>query len=135
VDFAPRRLGDLGVRRFGRSGKVLDYAPRGPRRQTANEPITIITDPAEVGVSTDEEIKRFRIAIRPSSQFGWMRTKVSDGGTRRIRHEVAKAGDGAYYQFDYETQEAVIYRPTGWQSLADWMQDRGMLDNAASAGN
>lgn len=57
----------------------------------------------------DIEVKRFHIGLRMGSQG--LIVKVTDGGTRRIRHEVAKAGDGAYYTFDYGTQEAVIMRP------------------------
>ena len=52
--------------------------------------------------------------------------KVTDGGTRRIRAAVAKAADNAadhlaWYEFDYQTQEAIIYVHGTSQSLADWM--------------
>ena len=57
----------------------------------------------------DIEVKRFRVGVRWGSQ-GFM-LKVTDGGTRRIWKEVSKAGEGAYYRFDYMTQEAVIMKP------------------------
>ena len=57
----------------------------------------------------DIEVKRFRVGVRWGSQGFTL--KVTDGGSRRIRREVSKAGDGAYHVFDYMTQEAVIMKP------------------------
>ena len=56
-------------------------------------------------------VKLFHAAIRYAANR--MAYKVSDGGSRRIRKEVGKAGKGAYHVFDYETQEAVIMAPEG----------------------
>ena len=41
------------------------------------------------------EVKRFHVAVRLGSQG--FSLKVSDGGSRRIRREVAKAGAGAFF--------------------------------------
>lgn len=82
-----------------------------PHWSATSEPVRVITNANEVVVSKDKEVKRFRIAIRYAANR--MAYKVSDGGSRRIRKEVAKAGDGAYHVFDYETQEAVIMTPEG----------------------
>jgi hypothetical protein len=60
-------------------------------------------------VSKDVEVKRFRVGVRAGSQG--LSLKVTDGGTRRIRSAVKRAGEGAYYKFDYSTQEAVIFKP------------------------
>ena len=80
--------------------------------EMANEPYRIITDPAEVEVHVPKEVKRFHVGVRMGSQG--FTIKVTDGGTRRIRREVAKAkekyGD-AWYEFDYVTQDAVIMVP------------------------
>ncbi len=89
-----------------------------PTWQAANEPERIITDVADVMVSIDKEVKRFHVGVRMGSQG--FSLKVTDGGTRRIRRAVAKAGEGAYYQFDYMTQEAVIMAPAETMSLAQW---------------
>ncbi len=89
-----------------------------PGWQYGNEPDQIITDPAEVWISVDEEVKRFHVAVRMGSQG--FSLKVTDGGTRRIRKEVEKAGEGAYYVFDYETQEAVILRPVSQKRLDEF---------------
>jgi len=89
-----------------------------PTWQAANEPEAVITDPNDVLVSTDVEVKRFRVGVRMGSQ-GFM-VKVTDAGSRRIRAEVEKAGEGAHYTFDYETQQAVIWKPTSVLSLVEW---------------
>lgn len=70
----------------------------------------IITDPDDLEVAIDREVKRFHVAVRMGSQG--MCLKVTDGGTRRIRKEVAKAGKGAYHVFDYDDWDnAVIMAP------------------------
>ena len=88
-----------------------------PLRWVDDKPARVITDPAEVWVSVDEEVKRFRVGVRMGSQG--LSLKVTDGGTRRIRREVARAGEGAYYIFDYDTQEAVILRPVSQKRLSE----------------
>jgi hypothetical protein len=82
-------------------------------------PACVITDFADVLISTDVEVKRFHIATRLGDQG--LKIKVTDGGSRRIRHEVAKAGEGAFYTFDYSTQEAVIMRSASQVPLSDWL--------------
>ena len=90
-----------------------------PNWQAGNEP-RIITDPADIAVSTDRELKRFRVGIRRGTQ-GYM-MKVTDGGSRRIHAEVAKAGEGAYHVFDYSTQEAVIMKPVEVLPIIDYLR-------------
>lgn len=89
-----------------------------PHWKSDHKPCRTITDPAEILVTKDKEVKRFHVAIRMGSQGLVM--KVTDGGTRRIRAAVAKAGEGAYYTFDYETQEAVIMAPEEQIPLSEW---------------
>ena len=91
-----------------------------PHWKLENTPSRIITDPAEVLVSKDVEVKRFHIAIRPGSQG--LNFKVSDGGSRRIRAEEEKAGEGAYHVFDFSTQEAVILKPESQVSLTEFLK-------------
>jgi hypothetical protein len=88
-----------------------------PTWEAANTP-EIITDANDILVSTDEMVKRFHVGVRMGSQ-GFM-LKVTDGGTRRIRREVAKAGEGAYYTFDYECQDALIWKPVSTVPLPEW---------------
>lgn len=72
-------------------------------------PGRVITDPVDCEIIVPKELRRFRIGIRRGTQgLMW---KVTDGGTRRIRAAVAKALEKygtAWYEFDYDTQEAVI---------------------------
>jgi hypothetical protein len=90
-----------------------------PNWQSANQPERMIVNPAEVSVSKDIEVKRFRVGIRVGGNG--MQLKVTDGGSRRIRSAVAKAGDGAYHHFDYSSQECVIYKPEQIISLPEWL--------------
>lgn len=94
-----------------------------PTWQCANEPERIITDPAEVHVTVPREVKRFRIALRVGSQ-GLM-VKLTDGSSNRVREAVARAEEKykteAWYEFDYEMQEAVIYVEANSIPLAEWV--------------
>jgi len=84
-----------------------------------NKPEVIITDPAEVLISKDIEVKRFRVGLRMGDNG--LKIKCTDGASRRIRAEVAKAGEGAYHVFDYATQEAVILKPESQVPLLDFL--------------
>lgn len=88
-----------------------------PTWQAANEPEMVVTDPAEIGVLVPREVKRFRVTL---VQRG-MALKCSDGASRKIRAAVDKAGESAWYEFDYFTQEAVIFVPDSEISLAAWI--------------
>lgn len=89
-----------------------------PTWQVGEAPTKVITDPAKVLIRTYEEVKRFRVGLRQAG----LTIKVTDGGSRRIRSAVAKAGEDATYTFDYETQEAVILKPAKTITLAEWAQ-------------
>jgi len=91
-----------------------------PTWEAANEPERIITDAADVLVSKDVEVKRFHVGIRLGGQG--LSYKVTDGGSRRIRSAVAKAGEGAYHLFDYSSQEAVIFKPESQIPLFEFLR-------------
>ena len=87
-----------------------------------NKPYRVITDPAEVEVHVPKEVKRFRVGVRMGSQG--FSLKVTDGGSRRIKREVAKAKENysdAWYEFDYSTQEAVIMVPDSKSPLEEFV--------------
>jgi|HubBroStandDraft_1064217.scaffolds.fasta_scaffold34755_2 hypothetical protein len=91
-----------------------------PRWDMSTTPTRIITDMADVTVSYDVEVTRFHVGTRMGSQG--MSLKVTDGGTRKIKREVAKAGEGAYYAFDYGSYcNAVIYKPAKMIPLMEWL--------------
>lgn len=90
--------------------------------EMANEPYRVITDPTEVEVHVPKEVKRFRVGVRMGSQD--FSLKVTDGGSRRIKREVAKAKENysdAWYEFDYSTQEAVIMVPDSKSPLEEFV--------------
>ena len=90
----------------------------GPPHWKADAAPRVITDPAEIVVSVDKEIRRFHVAIYLGSQG--LKVKLKPGSTRRVHAAVAKAGEGAYHLFDFETQEAVIMAPASTIPLKDW---------------
>lgn len=90
-----------------------------PTWEAANEPERIITDPAEIEVVTAKEVKRFHVAVR-AGRNNPLSFKCTDASSARIRKAVEKAGDGAWYEFDYSTQEAVIFVPGTSVPLPDW---------------
>jgi hypothetical protein len=94
-----------------------------PTWWVAAEPACIITDPADVIVCKDVEVKRFHVGVRMGDQG--LLIKCTDGATRRIRREVDKAGEGAYYAFDYATQDAVIMKLESKLPLLDYLAQQG----------
>lgn len=106
------RLGDCEG--YDSSDDTIALHPK-PTWQAEDTP-TIITDASGIGVEGVQEVKRFRVGLRRSS-FAF---KCTDGGSNRIRREVDKAGEGASFVFDYDTQEAVILRPTSITALSTY---------------
>lgn len=92
-----------------------------PTWQAEKVPSRVITDTSEIEVVSPREVKRFRVAVRRGSQG--LSLKVTGAGSRRIREAVAKAGDGAWYEFDYGSQEAVIFVPGKAVPLLEWELD------------
>ena len=80
-----------------------------PTWQAADTPERVITDPSEIVVTVPKEVKRFRVALRLGSQG--LSVKLTDASSERVRAAVRKAGEKAWYQFDYASREAVIYVP------------------------
>ncbi len=81
-----------------------------------DEPRRQITDPEEVVVDVPKEVKRFHIALRRGSTG--FSIKLTDGSSRKLERAVEKANEQycqgetlAWYEFDYDTQEAVILVP------------------------
>jgi hypothetical protein len=122
---------------FNRAGQTLttpattaDGEPHPkPAYWVASAPIRAIVDPADVFISHDVEVKRFRVGLRTGSNG--MQIKCTDGATRRIRAAIEKAGGGAYHEFDYMTQEAVIYKPESQVPLLDHLS--ATVRNSSSA--
>jgi len=103
-------------------------------------PTSIMTDPAEVIVSRDVEVKRFHVAVRVGNQnveralageyhlieYGApiderFPVTCTVGSSRRIRAAIARAGIGAYHKIDYATQEAIIMKREWQRPLLEWL--------------
>lgn len=102
-----------------------------PTWQAAEVPSRIITDPAEIVVDEPREVKRFRVGVRRGSNNPFL-LKVTDAGSQRIRRETDKAGAESWYEFDYSTQEAVIYIPGHTVPLVDWTPDFSVDDRVTT---
>jgi hypothetical protein len=87
-----------------------------PTWRADNQPHKVFTSTDDVLVDTPREVKRFRVAVRHSG-FAF---NLTDASTKRVHREVDKAGKDAWYEFDYETQEAVIYVPHERITLSEW---------------
>jgi hypothetical protein len=83
-------------------------------------PSRVITDPKEVLVVEDKEVERFHVAVRAGASG--LVLKLTDASTRKVRKAVEKAGKGAFQEFDYDTQEAVIMAPARQLTLAEWAE-------------
>jgi|GEM_PF-1613003 len=107
-----------------------DGSPKAKQSwQMMNEPYRIITDPSEVEVHVPKEVDRFRVAIRQKGDWG-LRFELTDGSSRRLRQRVRKAdekycGDEelAWYAFDYECQEAVIFVPDRQVPIKEYIDE------------
>lgn len=116
---------------FSRAGETLttplNAADGTPNTQpvwwVGKTPECIITSFADVLISNDTEVKRFKVALRMGRNG--LKITCTDASTRRIRAAVAKAGEGAYHVFDYETREAVILKPESQTSLLDHLVAAG----------
>ena len=99
---------------------LTDGGPTGkPHWKVDSKPERIITDASLIDVVTRKEVKRFRIAVRRGGQG--LSMKLTDHSSRKLRMAVDKAGKGADYQFDYETQEAVVTVPDETVPLNEWL--------------
>jgi hypothetical protein len=92
-----------------------------PHWKMANEPAYIIKEAKDITVITAKELKRFHVATRMSGNG--MSIKCTPASSRRIEDAVAKAGEGAYYVFDYEDEKnCVIMVPDKTVSLTEYME-------------
>lgn len=107
-----------------------------PRWECTTEPVRIITDPAEVMVSVPKEVDRFRVAVRMGAQ-GFM-LKLTDASGRKLNARKEKAhakhNTTVFHEFDYNTQEAVIYADTEVVPIEDYIR-KNPVDTAAHTTN
>lgn len=98
-----------------------------PHYAATSEPTSITTEVADVTVIVPVEVNRFRVAIRRGDNG--FKLKLTDASSAKVRKAEEKAretaADGvAWHEFDYGTQEAVIYVNGKKQPLADFLRDK-----------
>lgn len=121
--------GPNNTKSYSTPANKLDGSPMDrPHWSVGPKPDEIVTDPAEVSVVIPKEVKRFHVALRMGSQG--LSVKCTDASSRKIRSAVDKAGKGAWYEFDYSSQEAVIFQAEKEISLKEWMESRVNADGA-----
>jgi hypothetical protein len=92
-----------------------------PHWKMANQPAYIIKEAKDITVITAKELKRFHVATRMSGNG--MSMKCTDASSRRIEAAVTKAGEGAFYVFDYgDEKNCVIMVPDKTISLTEYME-------------
>jgi hypothetical protein len=94
-----------------------------PNWQCESLPSRYITGVDDVMVTTAKEVKRFHVATRMGGNG--LSIKVTDGGSRRLRAEVARAeekyGKAAWHEFDYwDDKNAVIMVEDSAIPMAEW---------------
>jgi len=83
----------------------------------------LITNPSEVHVAAYEVFKRFHVGVRQGSSG--MALKVTDAGSRRIRRELASAGVGSTYAFDYfDWENCIVLKQGAVVPIAEWVRTR-----------
>ncbi len=88
--------------------------------QMEDKPRLVVTDPAEIELYKGVEHKRFHVGVRQGGNGCSL--KITDAGSARIRREIKAAGEGAYYEFDYDDEKnCVIYKTETCGALKDWM--------------
>jgi hypothetical protein len=96
-----------------------DGKPTGrPSWQAAGSPARHITDAAEVEVVEPKLVRRFHVAIRMGGQG--TRLKLTDHSSEKLRDALDKAGPASWYEFAYDTQQALIFKPGKVTPLAEW---------------
>lgn len=111
-------LGNAGQTWSGPRNTADGTPSTKPHWSATTEPIRVITDSDEIMVDIPREVTRFHIALKQSG----MTIRLTDGSDRKVKKAMKKAGDGAWYEFDYSTQEAVIYLSSDSMSLTEWMK-------------
>lgn len=95
-----------------------------PTWQAGNSPVEIVTDANKVMVTIPKEVRRFKIHTRISGNG--LAVKLTDASSQKVRRWVQEYSEKyncvSWYQFDYETQEAVILIPEKEIPLSEYKE-------------
>ena len=95
-----------------------DGKPTEKPHWAAGKVLATITDISKVTVTVPKQVRRFHVAIRLGANG--LKVKLTDGASRRVRAALAKAGEDSWHEFDYMTQDALIFVPGEKVPLKDW---------------
>jgi len=101
---------------------LTDGKPTTKPHWSVTDTPEVISDAAAVWVTIDKEVKRFHIALRNTGLY----IKLTDASSRRVRAETERAGEDAHYEFDYDCQEAVIFKSTQKFTLTQYAVEKGL---------
>ena len=104
----------------GQTGDEIIPYPK-PTWQAESTP-TIITDAARVEVFAGVEFKRFHVGIKRGYGFSFTLTTAA---SRRVEKAQEEAGEDSYHEFDYERQDAIIFKSVSKGSLAAYAAEKG----------
>lgn len=93
--------------------------PTGKPSWQAGSVIDTVLSTDQVEVTVPKEVKRFHVAVRRGDGLSFV---LTDGSSRRVKKEVEKAGENAWYEFDYFSQECVILVPDTKVTLTEWLK-------------
>jgi len=119
------RSADLGDPGKTWSTPYLDKEGKPTPKQTwkmKDKPEKIVTDPAQVRVYAPLEMDRFHVAVKRGSG---LQLVLTDASARRLKSRQKKLGDDSFYEFDYSTQEAVLFVNDWETTLLDYAEKKG----------
>lgn len=89
-----------------------------PTWQAESSPALIVESADNVIVETFRTVKTIRIAL--ARGYG-LRIDLTPASSRRLRAELAKAGEGSTYEFGgWDGKDCIILKPSGKCTLAQW---------------
>lgn len=109
----------------GEEGDEIVPHPK-PNWQCADNPYRIISDPADVIVYVSKEHCRLRISLCRN-----LPTKLTDASIRKVNAAVISCATQkqaeAWHEFDYATDEAVIYYDEKLIPLNEWKESKSRV--------
>lgn len=94
---------------------------RQPSWQAAASPARVITSADEVEVVIPKRVRKFRVATRIGASG--VRVKLTDASSAKLRAALEKAGPESWHEFNYDTQEALVFVPGRVMPLAEWEEE------------
>jgi len=125
-------LSNPGKSWFGPARDTDGQPSKKPTWQAANQPVRTVLSSDLVEVLTAKEVNRFHVAVRRGDGLSF---RLTDGSSRRVNRALVKAGEEAWYEFDYFSQECVIYVPDTKVTLTEWLEQKNAEQHTTQTAN